>query len=181
MIETPRLILRDWREEDRVAFIDLCASPEVMEFLGGPSSEEDVDDAIARIRAGSIRNGFCFWAVEDKADGRFIGFCVLKIADAPGAAIEGETEIGWRFLRDAWGQGYAKEAAQATLAWAWKYLDTDYVIAMTVPGNRRSWGLMERIGMVRRPELDFGHPLFAEDHPLHRHIVYVAKRPAETA
>jgi len=48
---------------------------------------------------------------------------------------------------------------------------------MTVPNNRRSWGLMERIGMVRRPELDFGHPLFPENHPLHRHIVYVAERP----
>ena len=51
------------------------------------------------------------------------------------------------------------------------------IVAITVPDNRSSWGLMQRLGMQRRPEMDFGHPLFAVDHPLHRHIVYVIERP----
>ena len=177
MIETERLLLRSWRDEDRAPFIQLCRSPEVMTFLGGPADEAQVDASLARARASEAANGFCFWAVERKADSAFLGFCGLKIADTAGVPIEGEIEIGWRLRQDAWGQGYAREAALATLRWAWARLDARRVIAMTVPNNRRSWGLMERIGMVRRPELDFGHPLFPESHPLHRHIVYAAERP----
>jgi len=177
VIETERLLLRSWRDKDRAPFTELCRSPEVMTFLGGPADEAQIDASLARARASEATNGFCFWAIERKADSAFLGFCGLKIADTAGVPIEGEIEIGWRLRQDAWGQGYAREAALATLRWAWVRLDARRVIAMTVPNNRRSWGLMERIGMVRRPELDFGHPLFPESHPLHRHIVYVAERP----
>ncbi len=178
MIGTERLILREWRDEDRAPFVDMCGTQAVMEYLGGPASAEQVDASLARIRASQASRGFCFWATQRKHDGAFLGFCGLKIADAAGAPIEGEIEIGWRLRQDAWGQGYAREAALATLRWAWAHLDTARVIAMTVPNNQRSWGLMERIGMTRRPELDFGHALFAENHPLHRHIVYAVERPA---
>jgi RimJ/RimL family protein N-acetyltransferase len=91
--------------------------------------------------------------------------------------IDGEIEIGWRLREDVWGRGYAREAASASLRWAWRSLQCDRIFAMTVPANRASWGLMERIAMVRRPDLDFGHPLFPANHPLHRHIVYAAARP----
>lgn len=50
------------------------------------------------------------------------------------------------------------------------------IVAITVPANRRSWGLMERLGMIRRPDLDFAHPSFPPDHPLSRHVSYVAER-----
>ncbi|HET8611209.1 MAG TPA: GNAT family N-acetyltransferase, partial [Sphingomonas sp.] len=91
--------------------------------------------------------------------------------------IIGEIEIGWRLREDAWGQGYAREAAEASFAWGWANLDRGQIVAITVPANERSWGLMERLGMSRRPELDFGHPLFPEGHPLHRHITYAIERP----
>jgi RimJ/RimL family protein N-acetyltransferase len=177
MIETSRLTLREWRDPDRATYLDCCNTPAVTCHLGGPASVEQVDAAIARVRACQAKNGFCFWAVERKADGLFLGFCGLKIADTEGAPIVGDVEIGWRLREDAWGQGYMREAALATLRWAWANLDVGRVIAMTVPANRRSWGLMERIGMLRRPELDFGHPQFPENHPLHRHIVYAVERP----
>ena len=177
MIETERLILRAWRDDDRDEFLAMCNSPAVMEHLGGPSSPEQIDAGIGRIRASQAANGFCFWAVERKADGMFLGFCGLKIANDAGTPIEGLIEIGWRLREDAWGKGYAREAAEASLAWAWANLDTDRVIAITIPANRRSWGLMERLGMARRAELDFGHPLFAPGHPLHQHIAYAIQRP----
>ena len=73
--------------------------------------------------------------------------------------------------------GYAKEAAHASLAWGWANLDASRIMAITVPANTASWGLMTRLGMIRRTDLDFGHPSFEPGHPLHRHIVYVAERP----
>ena len=65
----------------------------------------------------------------------------------------------------------------ASLAWGWANLDAERIVAITVPANRASWGLMERLAMTRRPDLDFGHPAFAEDHPLHQHITYAIGRP----
>ena len=177
MIETARLVLRTWRDADRDPFLALCRSPIVMAHLGGPMPDDAVDTAIARIHACQAEHGHCFWAAERKADRAFLGFCGLKIATGLAPGIEGDVEIGWRLGADAWGQGYAREAAIASLAWAWANLDASRVVAITVPLNHRSWGLMERLGMTRRRDLDFGHPAFPDNHPLHHHITYVAARP----
>ena len=88
-----------------------------------------------------------------------------------------ELEIGWRLRRDAWGQGFAREAAAASLSWGWANFADHRIAAWTVPANIGSWGLMLRLGMVHRPELDFNHPRFAPDHPLYRHLVYTIDRP----
>jgi RimJ/RimL family protein N-acetyltransferase len=77
------------------------------------------------------------------------------------------------------GQGYACEAAQAALDWAWANLDVRRVVSFTVPANRPSWRLMERLGMARRPDLDFAHPRFPADHPLSGHITYAIERPSD--
>jgi RimJ/RimL family protein N-acetyltransferase len=177
MIETARLYLRNWRPEDRAVFLDMCNSPQVMEHLGGPMSDEEVDDGIARIAACQARNGHSFWAIERREDGAFLGFCGLKIATEAGTPVDGEIEIGWRLRADAWGKGYAREAAQASLDWGFAHLPTDRIVAITIPANRRSWGLMKRLGMTRRPDLDFDHPDFEVGHPLCAHITYVAERP----
>jgi RimJ/RimL family protein N-acetyltransferase len=176
-IETERLILREWRESDRDQFLAMCNSPVVMEHLGGPTTPEEIDAGIARIRECQREHGHCFWAIERGRDGAFLGFCGLKRANEPGLSIEGEVEIGWRLREDAWGQGYAREAAEAALAWGWANLDVSRIVAITVPANRRSRGLMQRIGMTRRGDLDFTHPQFAADHPLSRHVTYAIERP----
>jgi RimJ/RimL family protein N-acetyltransferase len=176
MIETARLVLRGWRDEDRAPFAEMGRSPAVMRYLGAPMTDVQAAEAIARQRAFQAELGHCFWAIERKADAAFLGFCGLK----PGTVgpIAGAIEIGWRLREDAWGQGYAREAALASLDWGWAHLPATSIHAITVPANTASWGLMERIGMVRRPDMDFGHPLFEDDHPLHRHISYEARRPA---
>lgn len=175
-LATDRLILRGWRDEDHVPLLTLCRDPRVMEFLGPPQSAQDVTAAIARQRTKQAVYGHCLWAVERRADGAMVGFCGLQPGpeDTP---IAGRIEIGWRLRADAWGQGYAREGALASLEWAWEHLGADSVWAITVPANMRSWGLMERLGMSRHPTLDFDHPAVPTESPLRRHITYSIDRP----
>lgn len=181
MIETERLVLRLWREADRASYLATCNTPAVTEFLGGPATVEQIDQGLARIRQSQAEHGFCFWALERKADHALLGYCGLKRVHDISPAIEGDVEIGWRLREDAWEQGYAREAATACLDWAWTHLDVPQVVAMTVPANAPSWGLMERLGMTRVAEGDFDHPALAEDHPLRHHIVYRIARPTRSA
>jgi RimJ/RimL family protein N-acetyltransferase len=176
MIETERLVLRSWREGDGAEFARVTNSPEVMEHLGGIDNPDKLADTERRLRAIEEENGFTFWVVERKADKALLGFCGVKPANV--VPLEGEIEIGWRLRHDAWGQGYAREAAQASLEWSWNNLDVPRIVAITVPANTRSWGLMERLGMKRRADMDFDHPHFPPGHALRAHIVHVAERPS---
>lgn len=176
MIETERLILRGWRQRDVSPFHDMGQDPEVMAFLGPFYDWDGAVAVVERQNALLADHGHCFWALESKADGTFIGFCGLKPGVA-GTPVEGQLEIGWRLARPYWGQGFAREAAQATLAWAWVNTAAPLVAAITVPANTKSWGLMERLGMTRFPGEDFDHPILAEGDPLRRHLVYRIQRP----
>ena len=178
MIETERLIVRPWRDGDRADYLASCNTEAVTAHLGGPAKVEDIDAALARVRASQEEHGFSFWAVERKRDGRFIGYCGLKTTGLPGTPVERDIEIGWRLREDAWGRGYAREAAAAVLAWAWANLDCGRIVSFTIPANEPSLRVMERIGMERRPDLDFAHPAFGPDHPLSCHIAYAANRPS---
>lgn len=174
MIETERLLLRGWTDGDRAPFHGMCSDPRVMAFLGPLQSRAESDAAIDRQRGLQADLGHCFWAVERRTDGRFLGFCGLK----PGAAetpIEGEIEIGWRLAFEYWGQGYAREAAAASLAWGWAQLPVDRIAAITVEANARSWSLMERLGMQRAAEDDFDHPAAIPELRCHR--TYRIARP----
>src|SRR6476469_3831632 len=114
-IETDRLVLRDWREEDWPRFFAGTNTPGVMRWLGGVLDDAGMAATRARVSGCAAANGFCFWVVERKNDGAVLGFCGLKRADAPGSSVTGAMESGWRLREDAWGQGYAKEAATAAL------------------------------------------------------------------
>ena len=83
-------------------------------------------------------------------------------------------EAGWRLREDAWGKGYAREAATASLDLAFDRFGADEVIAMTVQRNTASWGLMQRLGMRRREDLDFDNVEFDEEDPVI--IVYSVDR-----
>lgn len=174
MIETRRLILRDWRDEDVAPYVRHTNTPAVMRWLGGVMPEEEARQGVAdRIMRWQRERGFTFWVVERKADGELLGFCGLKLADGEGSSFIGELEVGWRLREDAWGQGYAKEAAIASLDYAFDRLGADRVVAVTFGANAPSWGLMERLGMRRRADLDYDDPRFAEHNPT---IVYEIAR-----
>ena len=176
MIETERLLVRPWRDGDAAPFAAINAEPEVRRYLGTAGSREESDAAIARQRALQAELGHCFWALERKEDCALLGFCGLK-PGVPETPIADDLEIGWRLGPAYWGRGYAREAASACLAWAFGRLDVPRVVAITVPDNARSWGLMERLGMIRRTDLDFLHPALPEGHPLRFHIGYAADPP----
>ena len=179
-IKSPRLILRGWRAEDIAPFHAMGQDPAVMEYLGPLMTLEDAQDAVARQQALQQAQGLCFWAVETRADARFIGFCGIK-PGPEGTPLEGCMEIGWRLAADCWGQGYAREAATACLHWGFDQAAMERIWAMTVLGNVRSWGLMERLGMERHAELDFDHPNVADGSPLKPHIIYSIGRAQWTA
>ena len=177
MIETGRLMLRGWEPRDRKSFAALVRDPEVMATLGPLLSREESDAMVERLAGIDAQHGHTFWAAERKADGTLIGFCGL-VRGLPGTPIEGEPEIGWRLARAAWGQGYAREAAEASLAWAWATLPDPAVAAITAAVNARSRGLMERLGMVRDPAGEFDHPMVPDGSPLKRHVTYRIARPS---
>jgi RimJ/RimL family protein N-acetyltransferase len=173
VITTSRLVLRGWEDRDRVPFAAMGRDPLVMATLGPLLPRGESDAAIDRQRDFQARLGHCFWAIERAEDAAFLGFCGLK-PGAGGTPIEHEIEIGWRLARQYWGQGYAREAAEASLRWGFTSLGVPRIMAITTPGNDRSWGLMERIGMTRRHDLDFDHPILAAGDPLRAHITYEA-------
>jgi RimJ/RimL family protein N-acetyltransferase len=163
MIETERLILRNWREDDSEPFVRHTNTPEVMRWLGGVKPPELLRQVVVdRFMRWQDKLGFTFWVVERKRDCELLGFCGIKIADDSGSPVEGEYEIGWRLRRDSWGQGYAKEAAAASLDRLFGHTPAERVVSLTVAGNEPSWGLMERLGMTRRPDLDYSGPSWAE-------------------
>ena len=169
--ETERLILRDWEEGDADRFYAALNTPAVMRHLGGVQSREEWQAAYQRISGFTRDFGHTFWILERKSDGELLGFCGLKRVNSPGAGdLTGTPEIGWRLRESAWGQGIAKEAAIASLDLAFGRFGYSEVIALTVPGNKNSWGLMERLGMKRREDLDFIDSRFGPD--LNPSIVY---------
>ena len=154
--ETARLRLRTWRDGDREEFSRQLNTSAVMRWLGGVQDEAASMAAFDRWEALQRAHGHTFWIVERKSDGALLGFCGLKRVNSPGGeALHGEFEVGWRLREDAWGRGYAKEAAIAALDLAFGRFRAPHVVALTVPGNTDSQGLMRRLGMVRRDDLDF--------------------------
>lgn len=173
IIETDRLRLREWGAEDSQPFYRIMNTPAVMRWLGGVQDPAGWNNAFDRILGYQRDHGFTFWLVERLADGELLGFCGLKRANAPGAeAIAGDVEIGWRLREEAWGQGYAKEAAIASLDLAFTRFGASHVVAVTALGNLGSQGLMKRLGMVRRADLDFIDQRFPADSEVNPQIVY---------
>ncbi|MGQ7815687.1 GNAT family N-acetyltransferase [Metapseudomonas furukawaii] len=170
-LETPRLRLRTWRDDDLAAFAALNADPEVMRHFPGCLGRDESDALAARIRQHIEDHGFGQWVVEDRADGAFVGVLGLQNVnfDAP---FTPAVEIGWRFLPRYWGQGLACEAARAALAFAFERLPLAEVVAFTVPANLPSQALMERLGMQRDGDGDFEHPRLPEGHALRPHRLY---------
>lgn len=173
-LETARLVLRDWQEDDWFEFFRVTNTPAVMRWLGGVMDEDGMAKQRTRVEACRAANAFCFWAVERKDDGALLGFCGLKRADAPGSTVAGAVEVGWRLREDSWGRGYAREAAIAALDTAFGRFGAEEVVALTVDGNTGSWGLMKRLGMRRREELDYDDPRYPP--PWRRSIVYSLAR-----
>jgi ribosomal-protein-alanine N-acetyltransferase len=170
-LETARLVLREWRDADRAPFAAMNADPRVMEHFPSVMTNPESDAFLDRLRERWAATGFGLWAVERQADRRFLGFTGLA-APTFEAHFTPAVEIGWRFVAETWGQGYATEAARAALGFGFEDLDLAEIVSFTVPANTRSRAVMERLGMTRDAADDFDHPRLPEGDPLRRHVLY---------
>ena len=175
MLRTSRLELRRWRDTDRAPFAAISADPVVMEHFWATLTREQSDAMVSRIEAGFDEHGFGLWAVEERATGDFLGFVGLSVPsiDAP---FMPAVEVGWRLARSAWGNGYATEAARASLAYAFDKAGLDEVVSMTATTNRASQAVMRRLGMTCDPRDAFDHPSAPLDSPLRRHVLWRMSR-----
>lgn len=171
VIQTPRLILRLWEQGDRQPFFLINQDPQVVAFLRGTLTQEQVNDFMVAANAHQDRHGYTLWAVELKETGQLIGFVGLNYTDWP-AHFTPAVEIGWRLGSQYWGQGYATEAAKACLKYAFDCCQLNEIVSFTVPANLNSIKVMQRIGLSRDPHGDFAHPKLPVDHPLSHHVLY---------
>jgi RimJ/RimL family protein N-acetyltransferase len=159
--ETTRLILRTIEEGDAALQYRVLNTPAVMARLGGVKELHEIEAKHAKARALHAQDGFSFLMVIEKESGELVGHCGLKRVDNPLARNVGDHEIGWLVREDRWRRGYAGEAVRAVLDWAFSpRIAAPYVVALTSAANEASWKLMEKLGMRRRPELDFDDPAF---------------------
>lgn len=167
-IETPRLILREWRFSDFLPFSRLNANPEVMHYFPNVMTKEESDLLAHRIIEDMNAKEFGLFAVELKTTGTFIGFVGLHEIAFDGE-IKGEIEIAWRLDKEFWNKGYATEAANAVLAFA-KKLGLKTIYSFTALENKPSERVMQKIGMSKMGE--FEHPNLENGHWLKRHVLY---------
>jgi RimJ/RimL family protein N-acetyltransferase len=151
---TDRLVLRRWRVGDAARFAAINADPEVMRHIGrGHVLGRGLsDELIARFEAEWRERGYGPWAVAllDDPDA-LLGFCGLTVPMFLPELLPA-VEVGWRFARDAWGHGYATEAARAALAFAFEELGMREVVAIVDPSNARSLRVAAKLGMTPRPD-----------------------------
>ena len=175
-IVTERLRLRTWRDSDLEPFAALNADPEVMRYFPETLDRAASDALVGRINAHFERHGFGPWVLEVPGVTECAGFVGLMVPTFE-AHFTPCIEIGWRLARPYWGKGYATEAAAAALDYAFGVLQADEVVAITVPANRPSRAVMERLRMVHDADGDFDHPNLPEGHALQRHVLYRKSRP----
>ncbi len=169
-LETERLILRPWRDEDLAPFAAMNADPRVMEYFPACYDRARSDAGAAAIRQRCSRDGYGLYAVEVKGGPGFAGFIgfapvELEVSFAPAV------EIGWRLAVSCWGIGYATEGALACVDQGGR-LGFEEIVSFTSAGNLRSRAVMERIGMTRAEADDFDHPKLPAGHALQRHVLY---------
>jgi ribosomal-protein-alanine N-acetyltransferase len=169
VLSTARLRLRPWRESDLAPFAAMNADARVMEHFPALLAREESDAMARRIMARLESQGWGLWALEVAGGEPFIGFAGLA-TPAFEEYFTPCTEVGWRLARDAWGHGYATEAARAAVAFGFGNLGLAEIVSFTATTNTRSMAVMERLGMRRDGEFD--HPRIAEGNPVRRHVLY---------
>jgi ribosomal-protein-alanine N-acetyltransferase len=173
-LETGRVSLRAWRDGDRAPFAAMNADPRVMEHFPETMTGAQTDDQMERIIDG-WRRGYGLWAAEERRTGNFIGFVGLSSPtwEAPFTPC---IEIGWRLCFDAWGHGYATEAAQHVVEWARTHVEAPnaQLVSFTTLANERSRRVMEKLGFTHDDGDNFDHPALAQ-WELRRMVLYRLK------
>jgi RimJ/RimL family protein N-acetyltransferase len=167
VVETERLVLRRELPGDLAIWLEHMNTPQVMACTGGVQPADSVAETFSCMAADGV-DPVAFHFLERKADGLLVGKCGLSRIDTPVAPDElrEAVQVGWTLRADCWGRGYAREAAQAALEVAFGRAGLTTVYSQTSERNTASWGLMKRLGMQRRADLDYHDPEYPpEDNP----------------
>ena len=154
ILETERLLLRELNVGDAMSFYDLNLSPNVIRYTGDTAFENShAAEQFLRNYNDYKTNGYGRWAVIDKSNGAFLGWCGLKYSkDAA------ETDIGFRFFEQHWNRGYATESARACLNYGFEKLGLKSIVGRAMADNIASVKVLEKLGLVFEKEFDFdGH------------------------
>ena len=173
-IESERLILRPWRQEDFAPFAELNADPQVMEHFPSTMTREESNAFAKRCAKEIEERGWGLWAVSVKDGAPFIGYIGLAPVNFS-AHFTPAVEIGWRLAHEFWGKGYATEGAKTALRYGFEVLRLEKIVSFTAIQNKRSQNVMEKIGLHHNPADNFDHPRLPEGHPLRRHVLYQLK------
>ncbi|HHL3493514.1 TPA: GNAT family N-acetyltransferase [Legionella pneumophila] len=175
ILETERLFLRTFQENDVESLIAISQDEKVMQFFPAIPTREEIIAFIDRIIKHQEEKNFSLYAAEIKNTGEMIGFVGLFTATFK-AHFTPAIEIGWRLSSKHWNQGYATEAAKAVLDYAFRKLDLDEVVSFTSELNKPSIRVMQKIGLHTNSEDNFDNPKVLSGSPLMGHVLYRLKR-----
>jgi RimJ/RimL family protein N-acetyltransferase len=177
--ETNRLLIRNWREDDVDLFHEINSDKDVMAFFPFRRDRQQSHDLLHVLKNRIEETGYGFFALEQKSDGKPLGFAGLALANVEPLLPAGSVEIGWRLATRYWGKGYATESAKALLHLGFTKRGLEEIVSFAVFNNQRSLSVMERIGMKPDPSRDFDHPKIPDTHPhLKRHSFYTISADA---
>jgi RimJ/RimL family protein N-acetyltransferase len=165
ILETDRLVLREFLPDDADPLALVLSDPETMRFYPAPYDRARVEEWITRNRRRYIKDGFGLWAMVLKATGDLIGDCGLTIQQVEGVD---ETEIGYHVRRDCWGRGLATEAARACRDLGFARFPVKRLVSIIRPQNRSSCRVAEKNGMTVWKEI------MRQNLP---HLVYSIRKP----
>jgi len=170
-LQTSRLILRNWKQNDIEPFAILNSDPRVCEFLPNVLSQEETLTSVIKIQSHFKKHAFGLFAVELISTKTFIGFVGLKYFSFD-SHFTPSVELAWRLSWENWGQGLATEAAQKVTQYGFETLGLPEILAITAKNNQGSRRVMEKLGMFTNEDENFLHPQLEYSHPLAEHVLY---------
>ncbi len=172
VLTTERLVLRQIGGGDLDAHMALLNTPAVMRHLGGVQPRAVMAAKHEASRVSFAAEGFGFMLAEERATGEIVAHCGLRRVAHPLAPNPQDHEVGWLVREDRWRMGYAHEAMRAVVDWGFAVIGVPLLVAVTCEANIGSWRLMAKLGMTRRPELDFDDPaLESDERPLIQYAI----------
>ncbi len=181
ILETSRLVLRQWEERDIEPFAAMNADPRVMEYFPKLLTRDEVKSMIQnRLTKHFEEKGYGLWCAELKSIKECVGFIGIQVPQFE-AHFNPKIEIGWRLAHKVWGQGLAGEGARKVLEYSFGPLQMTEMLAMASRINLRSQSVMKKLGMSYVPEFDFEHPKLELGSSIRPHVTYRIRADEFTA
>lgn len=175
VLETERLILRTWHDNDVQLMLTINQDPLVMSYFPSLQNFQTTQYFINMAKIHFKIHGYSTNAIVRKDNGEFIGFIGLHKVDFE-SHFTPATEICWRLSSKHWGQGFATEGALAVLDNAFRVLKIPNIVSFTSIDNAKSINVMQKIGLHHNKNGNFNHPKLTEDSCLREHVLYQLNR-----